>query len=249
VFVQSLPHVRRWLNILLTRPLTLREAAIAGAVLLALGTVYCQIYCLLALQKMLGASMPLWASAHRASVDVVPAFAVFELGKRITVRGPLRWTLLTALFVAAVAAAVAWRMQLHIMEMGLTPRRIAVDRIPFMALAGAGLAHFYFRSKSAAGERVTDEPETLPPARMIDWIKAAGTYVEVHFNGRSKLMRMTLRQAMRLLPSGQFLQIHRSIVVNASRIAHIDPRLRRVELTDGATFRVGETYRVNLPRP
>jgi two-component system LytT family response regulator len=83
---------------------------------------------------------------------------------------------------------------------------------------------------------------------VIDWIKAAGNYVEVHFNGRTKLLRMTLHQARRALPSGEFVQIHRSVLVNTSRIAHVDARQRTVRLADGATLTVGETFRMNLRR-
>lgn len=248
MFAEALPHLRRWLNIALSRPLALGEAIIAGLGLLTVGTIYCQIYCLLALQKMHGATMPFSASVHRASVDIVPAFIVFELAKRVRFRNrAARWLTLLALFAAGIALAVVWRMQLHIMASGLTPRRMAVDRIPFMALAGLGIVLFHLRrgaqSSGHGNSPDMEETEVLPPPRSIDWINAAGNYVEVHFNGRAKLLRMTLQQAKGLLPADEFVQIHRSTVVNRSRISDVDGRVRTVRLNDGATLKVGETYR------
>ena len=242
--------IRRWLRVTLSRPLTLQEAAAVGLTLLVAGTTYCQIYCLLALQQMHGASMSIWSSVHRASVDVVPAFAVFEIGKRMPVRTRWwGWIVLLGALVVAVAVATLWRLQLHLMTSGLSARRIAVDRIPFMGLAAAGIAYYHIVGSTRrleARATVDDGPELLPPAAAIDWVRAAGNYVEVHFNGRSRLLRMTLHHARRTLPSRDFVQIHRSVVVNKNRISNVDERLRTVRLADGSTLNVGETYRSNL---
>src|SRR6476646_2901587 len=59
MLAQAIPPARRWVIAALTRPFSLREALIACPLLLAVGVVYCQIYCLLALQQMHGASMPI----------------------------------------------------------------------------------------------------------------------------------------------------------------------------------------------
>jgi hypothetical protein len=242
--------IRRWLRVTLSRPLTLQEGAAVGLALLVAGTIYCQIYCLLALQQMHGASMSIWSSVHRASVDVVPAFAVFEIGKRMPVRTRWwGWIMLLGAVAAAVAFATLWRLQLHLMTSGLSARRIAVDRIPFMAVAVAGIAFYQTLGRVGrpeAGEAADNGPEQLPPAGAIDWVRAAGNYVEVHFNGRSRLLRMTLHHARQTLPSRDFVQIHRSVVVNKNRISNVDGRLRTVRLADGSTLNVGETYRANL---
>ena len=54
MIAQALSPARRWLMAALSRRLKLREAAVLALVLVAIGTVYCQVYCLLALQKMHG---------------------------------------------------------------------------------------------------------------------------------------------------------------------------------------------------
>jgi hypothetical protein len=246
MFADALPLVRRWLNIMLSRPLTAREAVVSALALLWAGTIYCQLYCFLALQQMHGATMPLSASVHRASVDIVPPLVVFELGKRISFENRMaRWLALIALFAAGFAVAVAWRMQLQIMASMLTPRRMAVDRIPFMALAALALLLFHKTTRSIPSPIADEPPEPLelPPPRSIDWINAAGNYVEVHFAGHAKLFRMTLQQAKDRLPPGDFIQIHRSTIVNRSRISKIEGAARTVGLEGGATLKVGETYR------
>ena len=250
MFAQALTYVKRWLNLMLSRRLRVAEAVAASLLLLTAGTIYCQIYCLLALQEMHGASMPLWASVHRASVDVIPPFVAFELSKRVPMNGRVwQWAALIAIFAAAIAIAVLWRMQLDIMSSGLSPRRMAVDRIPYMALAGVGLFLFHHRGRlsdvRAPWSRTSDDPDKMPPAKAIDWVKAAGNYVEIRVGGRTRLLRMTLRQASSLLPDEQFVQIHRSVIVNRERIAKVNGR-RSVEMTDGTAFTVGDAYRSNL---
>jgi LytTr DNA-binding domain len=253
MLAQVFPLARRWFIVVLARPLTPREAVITGALLLTAGTIYCQIYCLLALQQMHGASMPLWASIHRASVDVVPAFAAFELGKRVPPQPRLwHWFALITFFAVALALSVLWRLQLDMMNSVLTPRRIAADRIPFMALAALGIAYYHARLRQgraqSTDQRASDGPEVMPPVNAIDWVKAAGNYVEIKVGARTCLMRMTLRQAAAMLPEAQFVQIHRSVIVNRERVVRINGR-QRVKMTDGTEFPVGDAYRSNLHDP
>ena len=107
MLAQLLQPARQWLTTALARTLSFREALIVLLVLVVIGTIYCQIYCLLALQQMHGATMPVRASLGRASADVVPAFVAFEAGKRLVPLPRLsRWAPLVALFAAAIAAGV-----------------------------------------------------------------------------------------------------------------------------------------------
>jgi hypothetical protein len=247
---QALSPVRHWLMTALTRPLKLQEVLALGAALIVAGTIYCQIYCLLALQRMHGASMPLAASLWRGNADVLPAFLVFESGKRaLGLPRVRRWLAIGAIFVGGIALGVLIRSQVHIMSAGLTPRHMAVDRIPFMLLAAAALTYYWLRSAHGANSdpwAAGDERDRIPPAKAIDWVKAAGNYVEIRVAGRTRLLRMTLRQARALLPGEQFIQIHRSVIVNRERIAAVKGR-RSVEMADGTSFTVGDAHRSNLP--
>src|SRR3954452_21440083 len=117
MLAQAIPPVRRWLRTALTRPLSLLESLTLGLVLLVVGTAYCQVYCLLALQKMHGASMPLLASMCRAGADVIPAFLVFESGKRVAgLPRVARWPGLAALCIAGTTLGVLIRVQAPLMS-------------------------------------------------------------------------------------------------------------------------------------
>ena len=134
------------------------------------------------------------------------------------------------------------------MSSGLTVRHMAVDRIPFLLLAAAALAFYSLRLRTVAdyGPWTASDAERIPPAKAIDWVKAAGNYVEIRVVGRTRLFRMTLRQARELLPEDQFVQIHRSVIVNRQRIATVKGR-RTVRMTDGTEFAVGDAHRLNFP--
>ena len=251
MLARDLPRIRLWLKLALTDRLSLIHWLIVAIVLLAVGVLYCQLYCLVALQKMHGSSMPLSSSFMRAGVDIIPPFAAFELGKRVRVRGQLwQWLLVILIFSVAWGAAVLVRSNLSVMSTGLTPRRIAADRMPFMLLAVVALTYFHLRPSLApkpARERVSDEPDQMPPSAAIVWIKAAGNYVEVNAHGRVCLIRITLRQIADMLPAAQFVQIHRSVIINRTRLAVRRGR-KSVEMTDGTVFTVGDAYRSNLSR-
>jgi hypothetical protein len=132
-------------------------------------------------------------------------------------------------------------------EMPLRP--VIADRLPGITLTAIAIA-WASRQVRASGAsspaaRAVDE---LPPAEWIDWVRAAGNYVEIRIGGRSTLKRMTMAQAEQALAGKAFVRIHRSMLVNRQRIAGLDrcDRPRHLKLTDGSTVRVGEAYRGNL---
>jgi two-component system LytT family response regulator len=57
----------------------------------------------------------------------------------------------------------------------------------------------------------------------IEWIEARGDYVRVHSTGRSDLVRETIGGFERQLPGGRFVRVHRSAIVNLTRIREIRP--------------------------
>lgn len=59
--------------------------------------------------------------------------------------------------------------------------------------------------------------------RDILWLEAAGNYVEVHTASRTHLVRATLGAYEQHLASQGFVRVHRSRVVNRSRITEIRP--------------------------
>ncbi len=83
----------------------------------------------------------------------------------------------------------------------------------------------------------------------IDWIGADGDYVRIHASGRSHLIRDTMAAMENRLDRGAFVRIHRSTIVNTSRIRELRPYSSReyaVILRDGTRLRLSRRYRERL---
>ncbi len=79
----------------------------------------------------------------------------------------------------------------------------------------------------------------------IDWIEAAGNYLEIHAAGRTHLVRETLKDLEARLDPECFVRIHRSRLVNRERILRVEnDGFGEFVLTldDGATLRSGRGY-------
>ncbi|MGD2110439.1 MAG: LytTR family DNA-binding domain-containing protein, partial [Phycisphaerae bacterium] len=83
----------------------------------------------------------------------------------------------------------------------------------------------------------------------IDWIEAAGNYVRLHAGKQTHQMRATLSDMEGRLDSNLFVRIHRSTLVNITRVKEIQPTFHGdgvVILHDGSELPVSRTYRANL---
>lgn len=60
----------------------------------------------------------------------------------------------------------------------------------------------------------------------VDYIEAAANYVILHAGPQNHVLRETLTNLETRLPPKLFLRIHRSLVVNLSRVAGVKPALR-----------------------
>jgi len=88
-------------------------------------------------------------------------------------------------------------------------------------------------------------------AEEVEWIGAAGDYVELHANGRSFLLRETMSSLEQRLDPAKFLRIHRSRIVQSKRILElrsIENREFAVKLADGSEHRSSRTYADRLER-
>jgi two-component system LytT family response regulator len=82
-------------------------------------------------------------------------------------------------------------------------------------------------------------------AEDIDWIGAAGDYVELHVNGRSSLLCETMSTLAQRLDPAKFIRIHRSRIVRLTGIVElraIENREFTVKLSDGSEHRSCRTY-------
>lgn len=88
------------------------------------------------------------------------------------------------------------------------------------------------------------------PVKELDWIEAAGVYVNLHsVGGKAFLYRSALTELEERLGPEQFVRIHRSAMVNIERIDRLDPISHgefEVVLKSGKRLRLSRTYRSQL---
>jgi two-component system, LytTR family, response regulator len=85
----------------------------------------------------------------------------------------------------------------------------------------------------------------------IDWIEAAGVYVNLHVGGRVLLYRAALNQLAESLDPLHFIRVHRSAVINIDSIVRLEPASHGefdVILKNGGQTRVSRTYRAALEK-
>ena len=83
----------------------------------------------------------------------------------------------------------------------------------------------------------------------IDRIEAAGNYVRLHIGRTSRIMRESMKSVEARLDPDHFIRIHRSELVNAHRIAHIEPHFHGeyiVTLQDGTRLTSSRSYSERL---
>lgn len=87
------------------------------------------------------------------------------------------------------------------------------------------------------------------PVVDIDWIEAAGVYVNLHVAGKEMLYRASLNDLANRLDPMRFIRVHRSAIVNIESILHLEPIAHgefQIILKDGSQSRVSRTFRTQL---
>lgn len=85
----------------------------------------------------------------------------------------------------------------------------------------------------------------------IDWIEAAGVYVNLHVGGKELLYRAALNELAERLDPRRFVRVHRSAIVNIESILQLEPISHGefdAVLRNGARTRVSRTYRAQLEK-
>jgi DNA-binding LytR/AlgR family response regulator len=83
----------------------------------------------------------------------------------------------------------------------------------------------------------------------IQYLVAAGNYIEICARGQRYLLRATLTQLEEILPPGRFVRIHRSHIVEVGQIERISTQRSgsgTVHLRCGATLGMSRSYRPQL---
>ena len=104
-------------------------------------------------------------------------------------------------------------------------------------------------------------PEVLPirlgretirlQVNVIDWIDAAGDYMCVHAEGRTHVVRATMKQFEERLDPSRFQRVHRSTIVNIRRIRRLKPHTNGeyfLTLEGGQELKLSRSYRDRLER-
>ena len=82
----------------------------------------------------------------------------------------------------------------------------------------------------------------------IDWISAEGSYVTLNMSGKAHLMRETLKKLEKVLDPRKFLRIHRSTIINVSRVKELHSHFHGeyiVILKCGKRLKLSRNYRDN----
>jgi two-component system LytT family response regulator len=83
----------------------------------------------------------------------------------------------------------------------------------------------------------------------IDWIEAAGNYLNLHVGKQSYLLRGRISEFEKSLSPGEFFRIHRSTIVNLDRIKEFQPLFKGeglVVLKDGTELSASRNCSRNL---
>jgi hypothetical protein len=211
----------------LARPLSPLHAGVAVAGVSAAVAIYCIGYSAMNGQRETLASALGWAV-----VNIAPWLVAIELIKRHAHPRAMLVILVSAA-VASVALGTLLGSELSGFELW--------RRVPALLLCAViGALFLHLRRREAAAQT-----GPIPvPATRIEWVRAAGNYVELKIGERVILHRTTLNAAERELGEHGFVRIHRSILVRRDHIARI--RGEDVVLRDGTHLKVGKRYRSAL---
>lgn len=242
-------------RVLVSRPLHRPEVAAAAVALWLGGTAYCALYCRIAFYPMHHGGMPIWKSAWWSGTTLVPWFVAFEAVKRVlpVIRGVvLRIVACLIIAAATITSTIAAYRIADVSFMGLDadrwPTLVASQLQPILLFAVLVVLWAANHNRPAVSDfHVNADP--LPPLASIDWIRAAGNYVELKCGDRLLIRRMTMRNVEQATRSADFVRVHRSVIVRRPLIRGFTGRSRSLLLlATGETMPVGDSYRRAVER-
>ena len=207
-----------------------RPVAMSALIALTAGTaaavaLYCIAYSTLAGRSETFSDSLLWAV-----INICPWLPAVEAAKRSE-----SWVGAVGALLAGAAASLLLGFLAGANDLWFE----AIRRIPAFAAAVAVVA--ILRSRIAQPGTRAEMP-LLP--RQIDWVRAAGNYIELRASGRTVVHRSSIGAAERDLAKHGFVRIHRSTLVRRDRIARVRPQ--DVVLIDGTHLKLGKRYRASL---
>ena len=215
----------------LARPAPLPWVAAGAFAVCSAIAFYCLAYSALA-----GRPESLSEAFAWAAVNVLPWLLAVEAAKRRTAAAETLLILAAALMGSLLLGSIAAGES---SDLGFE----AIRRIPGLLLT-AGLIVLVRWAQGRQASRSAD-PVDLPLAPdQIDWVSAAGNYIEIRGGGLTVVRRASLGAAERALQGHGFVRIHRSILVRRASIARVRPA--DIFLRDGTNLKTGKRYRSAL---
>jgi hypothetical protein len=230
-----------------------RSAMILGALVALGGGLYCSLYNLLQGTPESPVMGTVWAIAN-----LVTWLAAFEISKRVNYEPGGTWVadwwrigfiLLATAFVSIFLAPIGRPL----LAMGASEWAFElVRRLPSAGLVVILLLILPLLRRDGGRAGAAAEPEDAPSPdhlpllpQQIDWIKAAGNYLEFRSGNGITLRRMTMAQAELLLGGEGFIRIHRSALVNREKVVRVarGKIADQIKLADGTWLKVGGAYR------
>jgi two-component system LytT family response regulator len=84
------------------------------------------------------------------------------------------------------------------------------------------------------------------PVQSIEWVDAAGDYLCIHADGHTHILRATMREMENLLDPRLFQRVHRSTIVNLTRVKSLRAHMNGeyfLRLEGGQELKLSRTYR------
>ena len=84
------------------------------------------------------------------------------------------------------------------------------------------------------------------PVEAIEWVDAAGDYLCIHASGHTHILRATMREMENLLDPRLFQRVHRSTIVNLTRVKSLRAHMNGeyfLRLDGGQELKLSRTYR------
>ncbi|MEO1576176.1 MAG: LytTR family DNA-binding domain-containing protein [Pseudomonadota bacterium] len=84
----------------------------------------------------------------------------------------------------------------------------------------------------------------------VAWIDAAGDYMCVHAEGKTYVLRSTMKRLLGMLDPGTFVRVHRSTIVNRHEVKSARPHINGeyfLTLSCGKELKLSRSYKESLP--
>src|SRR5690242_10651512 len=112
---------------------------------------------------------------------------------------------------------------------------------------GAAPAAMASSTQAATWLPIRNGRETVRvPVESIEWVDAAGDYLCIHASGHTHILRATMREMEHLLDPRLFQRVHRSTIVNLTRVKSLRAHMNGeyfLRLDGGQELKLSRTYR------